>query len=229
MQHIRAVCFDLDDTLWDLAPVIPRAEAHLYDWFRAHYPRITEVYDPAKLHQLRLEYGARHPELRHDLTALRMAMLRRVFRDAGYDEAPAEDAFAVFNEKRNDVQLFDDVLPALERLATTHQLFAFTNGNASLDSIGIADLFNGIVTAREIGLAKPDPQFFVTALNRIGVAPRHALHVGDHPENDIRAAVIAGMSAVWVNRGQAPWPLDDCRPDHEHADLAELPELLTRD
>jgi len=53
MQHIRAVCFDLDDTLWDMAPVIPRAEKRLYAWFASHCPRVLDVYTPRHLHQLR--------------------------------------------------------------------------------------------------------------------------------------------------------------------------------
>ena len=226
MQHIRAVCFDLDDTLWDLGPVIPRAEAHLYAWFGTRYPRITEVFSPDQLRLLRNEYGARYPELRHDLTTLRLRMLRRVFRDAGYDEAAAEEAFAVFNEKRNDVQLFSDVLPVLRRLAGTHQVYAFTNGNASLEAIGIAHLFTATVTARQIGVAKPDPEFFAAALSHIGADARTALHVGDHPENDIQAAAEVGMTTLWINRNRADWHLEECRPDHELENLEALPELL---
>lgn len=226
MQHIRAVCFDLDDTLWDLGPVIPRAEEHLYAWFGEQYPQITATFTPAQLGRLRNEYGVRYPELRHDLTTLRMKMLRRVFREAGYEEAPAEEAFAVFNEKRNDVTLFADVLPVLDRLAQTHDVFAFTNGNASLDAIGIAHHFTAVVTARQIGVAKPDPAFFAAALRHIGSAADAALHVGDHPENDIQAAAEVGMATLWVNRNGADWQLDGCRPDHELEDLAGLPELL---
>jgi len=229
MQHIRAVCFDLDDTLWDLGPVIPRAEQHLYAWFGRQYPRVPEVFSPEDLHQLRIEYGTRYPELRHDLTELRMKMLRRVFRDAGYDAALAGEAFAVFNEARNDVTLFDDVLPVLERVAVTHQVFAFTNGNASLESIGIAHLFTALISARQVGVAKPDPQFFSAALISAGVPAEAALHVGDHPENDIQAAAEAGMTTLWINRKGVDWHLDDCQPDHELENLAALPELLGRE
>lgn len=228
MQHIRAVCFDLDDTLWDMAPVIPRAERMLHEWFAAHYPRVTEIYSRERLHQLRIDYATRYPELRHDLTTLRLRMLRQVFRDAGYDEAAAEDAFAVFDAGRNAVTLFEDVMPALQAVAATHELYAFTNGNARLEVIGIAHMFAGIMTARELGVAKPDTRFFRAALEQAGVDPGVALHVGDHPQNDIQAASAAGMTTLWLNRKGAEWGLEDCQPDHELQGLDQLPGLLQR-
>ena len=226
MRHIRAICFDLDDTLWDLAPVIPRAERRLHRWFAEHYPRITKVYTVERLHALRREIGAQYPELRHDLTELRLRMLRQVFVEAGYDEAPAADAFAVFQQARNDVELFADVLPALEALSANYRLYAFSNGNASLDAIGIARWFDGAFTARELGVAKPDTAFFVSALEQAGEEPGASLHVGDHPENDIVAAQRAGMTTLWLNRKGAEWPAEHGGPHHELPGLEELPELL---
>ncbi len=226
MRHIRAICFDLDDTLWDMAPVIPRAERHLYRWFASHYPRVTAVYTPERLHTVRHEVGEQHPELRHDLSALRLKMLRQVFREAGYDDAPAAEAFAVFQQARNDVALFADVVPALAALAPTHRLFALTNGNASLEAIGLSRWFEGVITARELGVAKPEPAFFSGALQQAGLAPGETLHVGDHPENDIRAAQAAGLTTVWLNRKGHDWALGDSRPDHELRDLQQLPALL---
>lgn len=226
MRHIRAICFDLDDTLWDLAPVIPRAERRLHRWFGEHYPRITGVYTVERLHALRQEIGARYPELRHDLTELRLRMLRQVFREAGYEEGPAQDAFAVFQEARNEVELYADVLPALRALAEHYRLYAFSNGNASLDAIGIAAFFDGAYTARELGVAKPDAAFFAAALARAGEEAAATLHVGDHPENDIVAARQAGMTTLWLNRKGAAWPEQHGKPHLELSGLATLPELL---
>jgi len=226
MQHITAIYFDLDDTLWDMELVIPRAEQHLYAWFVEHYPRVADTYTPEQLHRLRQRIGQRHPELRHDLSTLRMKMLRQILVGAGYDEAPAEQAFCVFQEARNRVRLYDDVVPALQRLAKTHRLFALTNGNASLQAIGISEWFEACVTARELGVAKPDPQFFAKALDQTGLHAREVLHVGDHPENDIQAASRVSMPTLWLNRKSTAWPLPDCSPDHELPNLRPLADML---
>ncbi len=226
MQHITAIYFDLDDTLWDMQFVIPRAEQHLYEWFAEHYPRVTDIYAPEQLHRLRHRIGLRHPELCHDLSTLRMKMLREMLVRAGYDEAPAAQAFEVFQAARNRVRLYDDVVPALQLLAKTHRLFALTNGNASLQAIGISQLFEACVTARELGVAKPDPQFFERALKFTGLTATQVLHVGDHPENDIQAAGRVSIATLWLNRKSAVWPLLDCAPDHELSNLAPLAAML---
>jgi putative hydrolase of the HAD superfamily len=226
MQHIKAIYFDLDDTLWDMEFVIPRAEQRLYDWFADQYPRVTDVYTPAQLHRLRHRIGVRHPELRHDLSSLRMKMLREIFTKAGYDDAPAQQAFEVFQQARNQVRIYDDVVPALQRLAQTHRLFALTNGNASLQAIGISELFEACVTACELGVAKPDTEFFARALRATGLTAGEVLHVGDHPQNDIQAASKANMATVWLNRKSVAWPLPECSPDHELSNLAPLADML---
>jgi len=228
LNHIRTLCFDLDDTLWDMQAVIPRAEETLHSWFAEHYPRVAARYSPQQMQALRIATVQGNRHLRHDLGELRRRMLRQVLRECDYSESAAESAFRVFYKARNEVTLFTDVLPALEQLAQTHRLVALTNGNACLTTIGIARHFDAVVTATDLGAAKPDAEFFTRAIARAGLEPETALHIGDHPENDIAAAATAGFGTVWVNRTGAAWQLPGCRPDSELASLSELPELLQR-
>ena len=44
MNGIRTITLDLDDTLWEIHPVIRRAERVLRAWMTEHYPRIVEMY-----------------------------------------------------------------------------------------------------------------------------------------------------------------------------------------
>ena len=226
MKKIRAICFDLDDTSWDMRPVIPRAERLLYEWFAANYPRVVSIYTPDGIRALRLAASEQWPELRHDLTELRVRILRQIAVAAGYDETMVTGAFDVFIQARNDVAVYPDVVPVLTRLADTHRLFALSNGNADLEKIGIAEYFAGIFSARDMGVAKPDGRFFVEAAARCELNMDEILHVGDHPENDIVTAQKMGMSAVWVNRLDAHWPKPDCSPDYEISDLNGLVRLM---
>jgi HAD superfamily hydrolase (TIGR01509 family) len=61
-----------------------------------------------------------------------------------------------------------------------------------LERIGAASFFTTIVTSAEAGAAKPDPAVFRLALERIGVEPARALHVGDEPADE-HGALAAGM------------------------------------
>jgi HAD superfamily hydrolase (TIGR01493 family) len=62
-----------------------------------------------------------------------------------------------------------------------------------LEDLGLARYFAAIVTSGEAGVPKPDPRIFHLALDRLGVAPERALHVGDS-EADELGARAAGMA-----------------------------------
>lgn len=226
MHQIRAISLDLDDTLWDVGPVIRRAESTLWAWLADHYPRIPERYTPVAAGEIRAAVVSEFPERSHDLSFLRRTVLRRMATGAGYAEDLAEQAFDVFDRERNRIELYPDVLPALEVLAGRYTLIALTNGNASLERIGIRGLFDHVVTAVDAGAAKPARPMFDTAVDRAGVRADEMLHVGDHPEFDIVGAAQAGLRTAWMNRKTADWPEHLPRPDAVVRDTAELADLL---
>jgi len=226
MTRLRAICFDLDDTLWDLAPVIPRAERRLYAWYQRNYPEVTARYSPEDILQMRQQVAADHPELRHDLTLLRMKVLTEIAMASGYAAEMAEEAFAIFDAERNRVTLYADVLPALNRLSDRFRLLTLSNGNANLEMIGISHVFDGSYNARQIGVAKPDVAIFHAVCEQEELATAEVLHVGDHPYNDIVAARAAGLPTAWVNRNMRVWPTEHPKPEHQVSCLEELARLL---
>ena len=76
------------------------------------------------------------------------------------EEALAEEAFEVFSRARNQIDLYDDVLPGLALLKDRYRLSTASNGNADLAKVGIAHWFERSVSAREVGALKPDPTIF---------------------------------------------------------------------
>jgi len=226
MREVQAIIFDLDDTLWEVGPVIVRAEHALRDFLAERYPRVLELHTPESMRDLRARMAMEHPAMRHDFTWLRLESLRRLAREAEYPEAMAQEAFAVFYRARNEVTLFDDVIPALELLHGRFRLFAASNGNADLAAIGLARYFESTLAAREAGMLKPDPRIFVLLLGRAGLDPAQALHVGDDALADVEGARRAGVTPVWVNRAGTEWPLPLAAPPVTVRSLAELPHLL---
>ena len=75
LHEPRGLTFDLDDTLWDCAPVIARAEEAMYAWLQAECPRIAKAHDIASLRDHRLAIARRHPGSAHDVTRLRLLAL----------------------------------------------------------------------------------------------------------------------------------------------------------
>ncbi len=226
MHRIRAITLDLDDTLWAIGPVIMRAEGKLWSWLGEHFPKITEAFSPEESYSLREEVMQNHREQSHDFRFLRRTVLEHMAQTVGYSCDLVDDAFDVFDQARNEVEMFPDVLPALETLSRHFSLVAVTNGNADLERIGIRHLFHDVVTAVDVGVAKPAPPIFLEAVNRAGVCTEETLHVGDHPEIDIVGAQQAGLRTAWINRSGDGWPENVTPPDAIVATMAELLTVL---
>jgi len=223
---IRVVAFDLDNTLWEVEPVIARAEERWLAWMREHCPRIPEQLTLEDMRLARQELARQQPHRAHDFTYLRIASLARHAREFGYDEGIAERAFDVFFEARNQLDLFADVLPGLERLQSRYRLATLSNGNADLARIGIQRYFVLSLNARGIGAAKPDPRCFESLSQALQCPPREILYVGDDPLLDVEAARQAGLLTAWMNRTHQPWPSTVVRADLTVGNCLELAEAL---
>lgn len=226
MKNIRTITLDLDDTLWEIHPVIKRAELRLYEWLGENYPRITEMYARADMFEVRQQVVTEFADNAHDLTFLRRTVLSRVGTAAGYATDFVDDAFEVFDAARNDVDIFPEVVPALEALNERYVVIAVTNGNASLETIGIDHLFSEVVTATMAGAAKPARQVFDMAVQIGGASAEQTLHVGDHPHYDVDGARSAGLRTAWVNRTESAWPEEFEKPEIEVTHVGELPRML---
>jgi putative hydrolase of the HAD superfamily len=226
MKAIRTITIDLDDTLWAIHPVIERAERKLYNWLSEEYPRVTEMFSQDEITRLRENIVSEYRNKSHDFTFLRRAVLGKLGAAAGYGVEIVDRAMAYFDPLRNDVEVFPEVRPALTTLGQHYCLIAVTNGNASLDQIGIRNLFDHVISASSVGAAKPDRQIFDIAVEAGGAGAHETLHVGDHPEVDVVGAQNAGLKSVWVNRHENAWPDHLQDPDAIVKDVGELLSLL---
>ena len=226
MHRIRAITLDLDDTLWEIEPVIRRAEAKLWQWLAEYYPLISTSFSATDVLEIRVSVMQEYVDQQHDFRFLRKKVLARLAQEAGYATDLVEPAFEVFDHARNEVELFPDVLVNLEALAENFTILALTNGNASLQKIGIDHLFHDAVTATDVGAAKPAREIFEVAIERSGYSATEILHVGDHPETDVDGAREAGMQTAWMNRTSADWPEHLPQPDVVVTNVADLRSLL---
>jgi len=223
---VRAICFDLDNTLWDVWPVIIRAEQKMYDFLAQRYPRVVASMTVEMMRTAREQTAAAYPQMAHDFTFLRKQTLRDHAREFGYAEAMAEEAFDAFIQARNEVDLYDDVVPALEQLRARYRLFTASNGNADLARIGLAHFFERTVAARHVGALKPDPAIFHKVIEGTDLQAGEVVYVGDDPHLDVAGARGAGMQAIWIDRQGVQWPAEIAPPTHTIRSLRELAELL---
>ncbi len=123
---------------------------------------------------------------------------------------------------------------ALRSLHGRHVLAVATNAVLSdeplvrkaLARAGLDPYFATVVTARDAGATKPDPEFFRAALDRVSCSPWETVMVGDSYFTDMVGAKVAGLRAVWFNPAGSPCPLVHPVHDAEIRVLADLPSIL---
>lgn len=200
MSVIKAVLFDLDDTLWPIVPVIERAENILYEWLAIHAPDVAKQVTIDSMRARRKALMDTDPVYQLDLRVLRRNVLKEAFINAGQDVALVDEAMEVFSRARDEVTPFADVEPTLARLRERVALGSVSNGVADLRAIGMAHYFRASVAAHRFGHAKPHAGIFHAACEELGVAPHEAVYVGDDPVLDVEGAQKAGMRGIWMNR-----------------------------
>jgi putative hydrolase of the HAD superfamily len=131
-------------------------------------------------------------------------------------QAQAERVWEALRLNGEDRQLraivtdfFDDMRWHIERnrsllvlLKDRYKLGIVSNFYGNLDRVcedlGILDLFLCIVDSSHVGVVKPDPRIFQTALDRMCVRPDQAVFVGDNPGRDMEGAKGLGMPHIWL-------------------------------
>ena len=230
---VLAVCLDAGNTLIhsDPPPHVIYAD-HLSRHGRPVAPAevgvaFREAWDEM---QLETEPGAdRYGSLAGGERAWWGAFIRRVLHRLDHDaawEPLLDELYAAFS--RAEVwRVFPDTRPALDALAARGVSLAVVSNwdrrlPRILDDLELTGYFAAITVSSVEGVEKPDPEIFRRTLDRLGVAPHRALHVGDSPREDCRGAAEAGLEAVLIDRhGLFPG-----EPWRRIASLAELLELV---
>lgn len=204
---IRAVLFDLDDTLFDHQYCSRAALAGV----RSLHPRFEEMDLDAfdRAHSTLLE--ALHLDVmmgRVDPDLARVERFRRLYQSVGVD---ADDGLASraaasyragFLASRRTVAGAVDLLEAVRPRAgvgiVSNNLLDEQRGK--LAHCGLAPYVDVLVVSEEAGLSKPDPRIFDIALSRLGCRADEAVMVGDSWAADIQGSIAAGVRPVWLNR-----------------------------
>lgn len=225
---IRVIAFDLDDTLWNVAPVIKRAESILADWLEKEVTGYS--YEPSKLMPIRERLLSDDPSLGHRLTAFRQQLIKAslvTHLDEQSAASHAERAMEVFLAARNEVEFFEGALDTLRDIARSFQLGAITNGNADIHRLGLTDCFSFAFSAEQVGAPKPAPDLFHAALAHTGCEPAEMVYVGDDPIKDVDAANKVGLHTIWM-RSKGRLIESETHPNETIDDIRALPDAIRK-
>lgn len=227
MRFIKAITFDLDNTLWETDQTILRAEAHMKEHLESLSPSNWMVdFTLESFYDTRATIVKRHPEIAHQLSILRKLTIHLWFSQQGAkaDVAAhlAEEGSRAFYNERQKVQPYPGTEKVLKLLASRLPLATITNGNADVLSMPIGRHFQFALLAQDFHAPKPDPVMFEEALMRFRCAPQECLHVGDDVEHDVNGAAQLGIQTVWLNNKSEPLE----KGSHADYTINKLPELI---
>lgn len=136
-------------------------------------------------------------------------------------------------ERRSRPYTYQETFQILNELKGKVKLLLLTNGcpalqQEKLDGVPeLAPFFDEIIISGTFGKGKPDTSIFEHALSLLDTRPEQTLMVGDKLTTDIKGALGAGITAVWINR-DGKSPTEAIKPDYEISHLLELHEIITR-
>jgi len=125
----------------------------------------------------------------------------------GFDDY-FDEVFRYFSQS-SAWALYPETVRILEALqARDVELGIISNFDSRLYGIliglGIDRFFESVTLSSFAGAAKPSPRIFQRALTKHAVVAADALHIGDSLVEDAKAAILAGMTGVWLNRAGVP-------------------------
>jgi putative hydrolase of the HAD superfamily len=212
---MKAVIFDLDDTLFDHTTSATNAihswvpelggtpsDELVAQWFVIEKHRFDRWLNGDTTRQ-----GQRRERLQDFLPLIDHPVPDT---DAGLDEI-----FAGFLRHYQEHWVaFDDAEPALKVARSNGwRIGVLTNGsrtqqNAKLETIGLADLVDVVCTSEELGVSKPDPAAYLKTCQALGAEPADTLMIGDNYDLDVLAPRKAGLTAHHLDRAAGVTLLD---------------------
>ena len=213
---MRALCFDLDNTLQDLDSAFDTAAARVLGPFGVAQG-LNLMGIKAALTETWPSVWTEFMEAKRPEPSLYPEWFARAFRFLDVPVSPAQLSELVsgyHQEFERSLGLYPDVERALARIAEWPKppvLAILTNGPSErqrrrIRALGLDRVFSHVVTSEDAGVGKPHPQFFWCALNVLKVQPEHAVMVGDTLDTDVAGARAVGMKSIWVNRSVAEAP-----------------------
>lgn len=198
---LRAVLFDLDDTLVDQQSA---AAAAVLVWAAEH--GITDDDVSRRWSEISEVHYARYQRRQLSFAQQRRERVR-AFLGVDADDKHADELFAGYLQRYEDGwTLFGDAVPALRRARAAGMTVAvFTNGDEEhqrfkLEKFGIIDEVDAVIASSSLSAGKPDRRAFEAALTHVHANPDEALMVGNSLHKDVLGALDAGLDAVLLDR-----------------------------
>lgn len=236
MPDLRAIFFDIDDTLYSTTEFTSRARAAGLRAMIAAGLNVAFEEACAEMDEI-VHEGPSNDERQFDKLVLRLgaggisARRRPLVVAAG--------VVAYHDTKFRHLTPYEDALEVLRRIAGRHsvRLGVISAGVGlkqaeKLVRLGLAPFFDpeAIFISDEVGIAKTNPKLYRHVCVRLALAPGEAMVMGDHPLRDVDPPNEVGMITVLHQRsGKYQDVAGRTKPAYVAHNFWDLWEILERD
>ena len=204
-MNLRAILFDIDDTLFPTTKFAGRARRRAVDAMVHAGLDVDPEAAYAELEEVVREFSSNYG---HHFDKLVLRLGARL-RPGVHPAIVIASGICAYHAAKEHIRPYPDAVRALAALAATDlRRGVVTNGLTvkqaeKLVRLGLERAFspNAIFISEELGVAKPHPKIFSIACESLSIRPSEALYVGDHPSKDIDPAHEAGLFTC-LRRGE---------------------------
>lgn len=194
----KAVLFDFDETLQDRTAAF---ESYMDSFLGTYCPDISEEEKEKRKEDMRITGNGGYVN--------RVEWCTLLCKMWGWNDAPPAEELAYHYDKTfgDHNVIFENSPVLLNELKNRGYIVGvITNGpsmlqNHKMDTSGLRPYCDIVVVSGDVGVHKPDPGLFAYTADKLGLKPEECVYVGDHPINDIKGALDAGMKAIRMNYG----------------------------
>ena len=225
-HKVQHIFFDLDHTLWDFEKNSGATFKSIFKELNFEFSLevFLDFYNPINHY-----YWKQYRENMISEVELRYLRLEKTFEamKVSFSQSLLERVAELYIQQLSThTELFEDTISVLEYLSSKYTLHIITNGfehvqQRKLENSGIARFFKTVLTAEKIGVKKPHPTIFLSAMKTAEVLPEHAMMIGDSLEADIQGALKLGMQAIHFNSHKEAYH-DECLIIDRLSDLTNL-------
>ncbi|PKI16343.1 HAD-IA family hydrolase [Colwellia sp. 12G3] len=248
LTKIKAISFDLDDTLYNNRPVMLAIEKKMVNYFAEKFatllPKLLSEPKPIFNRRFWAPYRQQaikaHQDISHDVVRLRFESYRLGLLahslSAEMATKEAQAGLDYFISLRSDFSVPKASHDLLASLSKVFPLVAISNGNVNTKALGIDHYFQHIYHAgfqagnyhgesEHLLRQKPEADMFTLVCEQLAIPAEQLLHVGDCGFADIHGALNAGCQTAWLPQYGVGKQLQQI-PHLELVQVSDLSHLL---
>jgi len=235
MSKLKAIFFDVDDTLYSTSDFAARARANSLAALLGQGLRVGKDELGQELDEVVREFSSNYE---HHFDQLLLRLPEKVVGGLNKVLLTAAAVVAYHDTKFSELVPYEDVGEVLKLLSESGLIIGvITDGPVMKQAekimrLGVLPYLNqnGIFITHEMGFSKPNVKLYLRVCHEFFLEPAEVMYVGDNPVNDIDPPNSIGMITVRCRRsGKYSDVQGETEPTHEVSNFRDLLKLLRTD